>query len=111
MSNTYTLKSKGVASKFLHEAVTSFIGDIIEEFSILYQHDVHRDAILEVIEEFLEELGEEGRITQFNVICDDRNNNEVLADAGITNLEIRYKQDNCYVVTILNYVIVTDKDN
>ena len=91
--------------------MTEFIGDIIDEFSILYQHDVHRDAILEVIEEYFEELGEEGKITQYNVLCDNRNNNEVLADAGITNLEIRYKQDNCYVVTILNYVIISDKED
>ena len=108
MSNTFTLKSNGVASKSLFKDVTEFVEEIIKEFSILYAHDVHRDAILEVIEEHLEELYEAGKITQFNVICDDRNNNQVLADNGITNLEIRYKQDNCYVTTVLKYVVVSD---
>jgi len=108
--NSFTLKSKGIASKFLHKTVTEFINEIIDEFSILYAHDVHRDAILEVIDEFFEELAEEGKISQYNVICDNRNNNEVLADAGITNLEIRYLQDNCYGMTVLNYVIISDKE-
>ena len=108
MSNTFTLKSSGVASKSLLKCVTEFVEEIINEFSILYAHDVHRDAILEVMEEHLEELLQEGKITQYNVICDDRNNNQVLADAGITNLEIRYKQDNCYVTTVLKYVVVSD---
>lgn len=106
MSSKYTLKSKGVASKLLHNDITEFVGDIIEEFSILWERDNHRDQILEVLEEFLEEQVEEGRITQPNVICDDRNNNEVLSKAGITNLEIRYKQDNCYNTTVLEYIII-----
>jgi len=109
--NTYTLKTKAVASKFLFKTISEFISEIIEEFSILYQHDVHRDAILEVIEEFLDEQAVDGKITQYNVICDNRNNNEVLAEAGITNLEIRYRQDNCYSITVLNYVIISDKDD
>jgi hypothetical protein len=109
MSNKYTLKVHGSASKSLLKEVTSFVEEIIDEFSILYEHDVHRDAILEVLEECLEELAEAGRITQYNVICDNRNNNQVLADAGITNLDITYKQDNCYVTTSLHYVIISDK--
>ena len=109
MSNSYTLKTKGVASKFLLKEVTEFVGEIIDEFSILYQHDVHRDAILEVIEEFLMEQAEAEKITQFNCIWDKRNNNQVLADAGINNLEIRYRQDNCYVTTVLSYVVIADK--
>lgn len=109
MSNTYTLKVKGCASKPLLKEVNDFVGEIISEFSVLYQHDVHRDAILEVIEECLDELVDAGKITQFNVICDNRNNNRVLADAGITNLKITYKQDNCYVTTVLKYVIISDK--
>lgn len=107
--NTYTLKVSGSASKILLKEVTEFVGSIIDEFSILYAHDVHRDAILEVLDEAFDELVESGRITQYNVICDNRNNNQILADAGITNLEITYKQDNCYVTTSLKYVIVADK--
>ena len=108
MSNTFTLKTKGVASKPLLKDVSEFVGGIISEFSILWERDNHRDQILEVLEEYLEELVEEGRISQPNVICDDRNNNEILAKAGITNLEVRYKQDNCYAATILTYVIIDD---
>lgn len=108
MSNTYTLKVSGSASKWLLKDVSEFVAEIIKEFSILYAHDVARDAILEVLEEHLEEKAMEGKITQYNVICDDRNNNKVLAENGITNLEIRYKQDNCYVTTVLKYVIVSD---
>lgn len=109
MSNSFTLKSKGVASKVLLRDITEFVDGIISEFSILWERDNHRDQILEVLEEFLEELVEEGRITQPNVICDDRNNNEVLSGNGITNLEVRYKQDNCYVTTVLEYVIIDEK--
>lgn len=107
MSNTFILKSHAVVSKLLFKSITDFIGEIIDEFSILYSQDVHRDAILEVIEEFLMEQVEDEVITQFNVICDNRNNSEKLAKKGITFLEIRYKQDNCYCTTILRYEITS----
>jgi len=109
--STYKLKSTNVNSKFLHTDIADFIDNIITEFSVLWDSDVSRDAVLEVLDEFLEELAQDGKITQWNVICDDRNNNTSLSDNGITNLEVFYKQDDCYNTTKLDYTIFEDEED
>ncbi len=106
--NTYTLKEHHVNSKLLFNDIADFVNNIIVEFSIIWDSDVHRDAILEVIDEFFVELGDEGRITQFNVICDARNNTTVSSNKGFTYLDVRYKQDDCYNTTSIEYVILNE---
>lgn len=106
--NTYISKERNVNSKILFNEVTDFIDNIIVEFSIIWDSDVHRDAILEVIDEFFMELNADGKISQFNVICDARNNSTATAAKGITNLEVKYKQDDCYNTTSIEYVITND---
>ncbi len=106
--NTYTLKEHHVNSKLLFNEVTDFINNIIIEFSIIWDSDVHRDAILEVIDEFFMEMCADEKITQFNVICDARNNTVKSAAKGFTHLEVRYKQDDCYNTTSIDYVILND---
>ncbi len=108
--NTYKSKVKNINSKSLYADVTDFVDNIIVEFSIIWESDVHRDAILEVIDEFLMELREEGRITQFNVICDARNNDTTSSSNGITNMEVHYRQDDCYNTTTIEYII-QNEDN
>jgi len=103
--STYKLKSTGVNAKSLHRDITEFVDNIITEFSVLWDSNVSRDAVLEVLDEFLEELAQDGKITQWNVVCDDRNNNSTLNDNGITNLEVSYRQDDCYNTTKLDYTI------
>lgn len=103
--NKYKLKVHGSSSKRLLGDVTQFVGEIITEFSILWEREKQRDQILDVIDEYLEEIVEDGRITRYNVICDDRNNNDRCAARGITHLDVHYKQDNCYNTTKLHYTI------
>lgn len=106
MPTTFTVKTRNVNSKRLLATVTEFMQTVITEFSILWDSDTHRDAIIEVIEEFLEELAEDGKITQFNVICDGRNNTKQLRDSGMVNLDITFKQEDCYNTTSLHYVVI-----
>ncbi len=108
--NTYKSKARNINSKTLYADVTDFVDNIIVEFSIIWESDVHRDAILEVIEEFLIELRDEGRITQFNVVCDGRNNDSNSSSTGITNMEVHYKQDDCYNTTVIEYIIQNENN-
>jgi len=105
MRSTYKLKTKHVNSKPLLKEVSTLINEIIETFEIMWDSDNQRDAILEVIDEHLEELVEQKKITQWNVICDGRNNKLSDIANNITNLDITYRQRNCFNVTELNYII------
>jgi len=109
--STYKLKSFNVNAKSLHVDITDFVHSIITEFSVLWDSNVSRDAVLEVLDEFLDELTADGKITQRNVICDDRNNNIKLSEDGITILEVTYKQADCYNTTKLHYIITVDEDD
>jgi len=104
MSN-YTLKTNHVNSKILLNDVSSFVDEIILNFNIIWNSDSQRDAILEVIDERLQDMVDEQRIEQWNVICDGRNNKQRDIQNKITHLDISYRQRNCYNVTELRYTI------
>jgi len=105
MKTTFTLKSYHVNSKSILKEVSSYISDIIENFNITWDSHDQRDTILEVIDELLEDMANDNKIEQWNVVCDSRNNKTSDAKNKITYLDIEYKQRNCYNVTKLKYAI------
>jgi len=101
----YTLKTEQVNSNRLLKEVTDFVEEIITNFDIIWTSDVQRDAILEVIDEHMEDLVENNEIDQWNVICDSRNNKKSDVQSKRTHLDITYCQRNCYNITKLHYVV------
>ncbi len=101
----FTLKTYQVNSKLLLAKICEFVDAIIIDFNIIWTSDSQRDAILEVIEEHLQDLVITDDIEQWNVICDNRNNKKSNIDKDITYLDIEFKQRNCYNVSVLNYTI------
>lgn len=102
----YTLKTKNVNSKALLKEVSKFVSDIINNFNIIWDSNSQRDAILEVVDEFLEDLQiGDNKIEQWNVICDARNNKAKDTKNKTTHLDIYYCQRHCYNVTELRYTI------
>ena len=104
MSN-FTLKTKHVNNKRLLNEVTDFVDEIILNFNIIWNSESQRDAILEVIDEQLQDMVDEQKIEQWNVICDARNNKQNDIQNKITHLDITYRQRNCYNITELQYTI------
>ena len=105
MATKYTLKTKSVNSKTLFNEVSNFINDIIDGFGIIWDSDSQRDAIIEVIEEFMEDLQNDNKIEQWDIVCDARNNKQEDVKNKIVHLEIHYKQKNCLNITKLLYKI------
>ncbi len=102
----YTLKTKNVNNPHLLKKVSDFTGDLINNFDIIWNNDKQRDVILEVVDEFLEDLGNNAsEIEQWNVICDGRNNKTKDIKNKVTHLDIYYRQRHCYNITVLNYTI------
>jgi len=101
----YILKTKHINSKTLMKEVAEFISSIIDDFNITWTSDSQRDALLEVIYEYLQDMFEEGKIERWDVICDSRNNKKTDKKSNITHLDVKYTQHNCYNVSELNYFI------
>ena len=101
----YKLKTNHVNSKQLLEDVSNFVEEIIDNFNILWSSDAQREAILEVLDEHMEDMVDLNKIEQWNVICDSRNNKPSNLKNNITNLDITYRQRNCFNVTELKYII------
>lgn len=101
----FILKTQHVNSKRLCDVVTDFIEEIIVTFNIIWDSDSQCDAILEVIDGHMEDMLNENKIEQWNVICDARNNKQSDINKNITHLDIYYRQRNCYNVTELHYTI------
>jgi hypothetical protein len=104
---TFKRTEKAVNSKPLLKELTGFIEDGITDFGIMWDSDLHRDSLIEVIDDYLMELAEGGRVTHWKVVCDSRNNKLADMDEGIYHLTVMYKQWNCLNTTQLNYVIDT----
>ncbi len=102
---TFTLKTQHVNSKQLLEHISGYVETIIMDFNIIWNSNSQRDAILEVIEEHLQDMLIDNKIEQWNVICDGRNNKHDMALNKLIHLDIEFKQRNCYNITKLKYEI------
>lgn len=105
MSCTIDIKTRSVNSKSLFNDINDFIKDGITDIGVRWGSDIHRNTFIEVIEDWLKEFFDKGRITQFNVICDDRNNNQQDFDSGLFRLTVTYKQKHCLNTTVIDYTV------
>jgi hypothetical protein len=71
----------------------------------MWASDAQRDAILEVLDEHMEDMVEENKIDQWNIVCDGRNNKQSNIEKKLTYLDVSYQQRNCFNTTELRYTI------
>jgi len=104
----YTLETRAVNSKRLLANIQQ-IEQVFTEYQILWSNESLRNAAIEMIDSVLEDIAKNGRITQWNVICDYRNNKVSDMAKGIYRIEITYRQANCLNTTVLKYELVEDE--
>lgn len=104
-SASFTLDKKSINNNVLFEEIHSYIADAISDIGILWSSEAHREAFVDIITDLMIELEEDGRLDQWNVISDMRNNTFALMDKGIYMLEIHYRQRNCLNTSKLIYTI------
>lgn len=101
----YKLDKYSVNNKILFNEVHKFLEEGITEGGVLWSNDIHRMSFVEILEDMLEELADDERIDQKNVICDLRNNSIADMEKGKYVLEVSYRQKNCLNTTRLVYTI------
>lgn len=105
MSQSITIKTTNINSKILYAEINQFIEEGINDIGVRWANDTHRESFVEIIEEWLLEYAVKGKITQFNVICDKRNNLAKELANGNVIFDIEYKQTNCCNTTKIKYII------
>ena len=107
----FTLTKKAVNSKLLCDDIIKIVEEGLNSHGIMWSSEVHRTSFAETLEEILSQIADEtGKITQWKVLCDRRNNTTSNMNKGLYKLEIQYKQRNCLNMTRLIYKII-DKPN
>lgn len=99
------LKTKNINSKLLFKEINDYVFEGINSNAVRWKDETHRKSFVEVIEEFLEELAENSKITQFKVMCDRRNNSMEDLEKGIVKLTIKFVQKNCLNISEIEYQI------
>jgi hypothetical protein len=101
----YKLEKKSVNNKAIFNEVNTFIDEGILTGGVLWGNDIHRESFVEIVGDFLDQLMDDSRIDQWNVICDLRNNSIASMDKGVYVMEVQYRQKNCLNTTRLIYTI------
>lgn len=99
----YTLTKRNVNTDVLCDEIENCIEHIFKNFSINWSSELHRTTIIEMIEQYLHDMSEDGKLTQWNVMCDHRNN-PINLDNDI-HLDIMFRQRNCFNETSLHFLI------
>ena len=104
MSTNYNLTTRAVNSKRLLTVVRE-MEIIFNDFHITWSVDHERETAIEIVNEMMHMLYEAGKIVQFNVYCDLRNNKISDMTNGKFRLNVEYRQKNCLNTTVLEYEI------
>lgn len=103
MSRELDIKTKNVNSKPLYNDINEFVESGLMVTGISWLFPGNKQSFYEVMDEWLQEFVEDGKITQYDVICDDRNNTPDDEANGIFNVTLKYKQAHCLNTTEIHY--------
>ena len=103
----YTLTTRAVNSKHLLSGIRLF-EKIFTEYQIIWSNEGMRQSVVDMIDGMMEDIATAGKISQWNVICDYRNNKVSEMAVGRYYITITYRQTNCLNTTELKYQIVED---
>lgn len=107
IGDKFTLTTKAVNSKRLLEWVRQ-LEIIFTDFDVTWSSDTQRMAAIDTIDDMMFTLHENGKISQWNVISDYRNNSIAKMAVGTYFLTVTYRQAHCLNTTTLIYKIKED---
>ena len=102
--------ARSVNSKPLYDKVLSFLEEGVYDFGVVWDSDSHRESFIYIIQDFLNEIQDDGKIEQVKVIGDKRNNKYTDMEVGIYHIDVYYRQRNCLNTTEIKMKI-TDTDD
>lgn len=103
---TVTCQTRNVNSKRLFALIRDTLSQVCDEYIIIrpsivdHTYDYSQLAIFADL--FMEDLIERKMITQYDVKCDERNNDDHEVRHGNIAMEIKFRQAHCLNVTTIN---------
>jgi len=103
-----TLKtlSRNVNNPTLFKDIDDFMIEVFTTLKITWANKQHRKEFVELIDEWMDQFAyESGKIIQYDVICDSRNNPPEELKKNLLHFLLRYRQKNCLNTTEIEYII------
>ena len=99
-------KTSNINNPRLFKEIDEFMVEVFTSIGIVWSNAEHRDSFVGMIDDWMEQFAtESGKIIQWDIQCDSRNNTkEDLAD-GLRNFTLRYRQKNCFNTTEIVYTL------
>lgn len=111
--NTITMiiktQHRNINSKPIFNYINENVVDAIDSVGPYWISDDHREALVSFIDDVLYELQEQGKIYNYKVYSDDRNNPKPLITEDTYVVTLEYRQAHCINVTHLSYVFQNDE--
>ena len=105
-----TLKTltRNVNNKRLFKEIDDFMIEVFTTLKITWSNKQHRKEFVELIDDWMDQFAyESGKIIQYDVICDGRNNTPEELKKHRLHFLLRYRQTNCLNTTEIEYIIKT----
>lgn len=97
-------KTKNINNQKLFKEIDDFMIEVFTAIGIDWKNKHHREQLVMMLEQWLDEFADQtGKIIQYDVICDKRNNPR-LRNSGKIRLTLKYRQKNCYNTTEIDYI-------
>ena len=100
--------TRNVINKDLYIQLNDVLFEAVTTLEVKWNNEDHRRNFVEVIEDYLEDVLEDGKITQYKVVCDHRNNKSFLKQDEIL-FSVKYKQPHCFNWTTIEYYVNVKK--
>lgn len=101
----FKIIKKHVNSNILFNEISEFIEEGCGDIGVIWSSEAHRSSFVSLIDEWIGEKAEEGKVEQWNVVCDSRNNKNSAMKKGKYIMDVYYNQYNCLNMTHIRYMI------
>ena len=97
-------KTANINNKRLFKEIDDFMMEVFTTIGLSWSNKEHRSQFVEMIDDWMEQFAEaSGKIIQWDIQCDSRNNTPEDFISGNISFILRYRQKNCFNTTEIEY--------
>jgi len=97
-------KTHNVNNKQLFAEIDNFMTEVFSSIGISWANKEHRTEFVDMIDMWMEQFADEsGKIIQWDIQCDSRNNTTEDFEVGNIHFDLLYRQRNCFNTTKIEY--------
>jgi len=103
---TLETKATNINNQRIYEEIDQFMIEIFSTLNITWTNKQHRNEFVSMIDMWMEQYCHEtGKIIQYNILCDSRNNTPNAFKEGPIRFTLRYRQKNCLNTSEIEYKV------